>query len=126
MSNKGYFKKGHTPWNKGLKGIHLSPNTEFKKGIENTGNNHKSWKGGVQKPKNDCVYLWSGNKKRIRRPRAIYEEHYGPIPKGYVVIHIDGNRYNDKPENLKAISRAENMKRNARKSKTKAYASKGK
>lgn len=26
------LRKGHTPWNKGLKGIHLSPATEFKKG----------------------------------------------------------------------------------------------
>ena len=26
------FKKGYTPWNKGKKGIHLSPKTEFKKG----------------------------------------------------------------------------------------------
>ena len=26
------FKKGHIPWNKGQKGIHLSPATEFKKG----------------------------------------------------------------------------------------------
>lgn len=33
--NKGYhngreFEKGQTPWNKGVKGIHLSPETEFK------------------------------------------------------------------------------------------------
>lgn len=26
------FAKGHQPWNKGLKGIHLSPSTEFKPG----------------------------------------------------------------------------------------------
>lgn len=26
------FKKGHTPWNKNLKGIRLSPKSEFKKG----------------------------------------------------------------------------------------------
>lgn len=26
------FSKGHEPWNKGLKGIHLNPLTEFKKG----------------------------------------------------------------------------------------------
>lgn len=26
--------KGHIPWNKGLKGIHLSPNSEFKKGCK--------------------------------------------------------------------------------------------
>ena len=30
--NKGYFKKEHIPWNKDLKGIHLSPKSEFKKG----------------------------------------------------------------------------------------------
>jgi G:T-mismatch repair DNA endonuclease (very short patch repair protein) len=29
---KGRFIKGIIPWNKGLKGIHLSPKTEFKKG----------------------------------------------------------------------------------------------
>jgi len=28
----GRFKKGHKSWNKGLKGIHLSPKTEFKEG----------------------------------------------------------------------------------------------
>lgn len=28
----GKFKKGYNPWNKGLKGIHLSPESEFKKG----------------------------------------------------------------------------------------------
>lgn len=31
-SGKGYFKKGHRVWNKGFKGLHNSPNTEFKKG----------------------------------------------------------------------------------------------
>jgi len=29
---KGLFQKGHKPWNTGLKGIHLSPKSEFKKG----------------------------------------------------------------------------------------------
>ena len=32
-SNGGSFAKGSIPWNKGLKGIHLSPKTEFKKGV---------------------------------------------------------------------------------------------
>ena len=30
---KGIFKEHHVPWNKGLKGIHLNSETEFKKGI---------------------------------------------------------------------------------------------
>lgn len=28
-----WFKKGNKPWNDGVKGIHLSPATEFKKGV---------------------------------------------------------------------------------------------
>lgn len=28
----GSFKRGHTAWNKGIKGLHFSPETEFKKG----------------------------------------------------------------------------------------------
>lgn len=107
------FKKGNVPWNKGMKGFRPSKETEFKKG-ELFGENHPSWKGGVQKCINDCVYLWDGNGKRKRRPRVIYEEHNGPIPYGFVIIHLDGNKYNDEPSNLKAISRSDNMKRNSR------------
>lgn len=42
--NKGRFTKGNKPWNYGLKGIHLSPETEFKKG-DLADANHHSWKG---------------------------------------------------------------------------------
>lgn len=38
------FKKGRTPWNKGLKGIHVSPETEFKVG-QFTEEKHPSWSG---------------------------------------------------------------------------------
>ena len=110
-TSKGTFKKGGIPWNKGKKGIHLSKDSEFKEG-KNIGKDHPSWNGGIQVIKNDCVYLWSGGNKRLRRPRLIYEENFGPIPDGYVIIHIDGDRYNDNPSNLMAISRADNLKRN--------------
>lgn len=36
--------KGQKPWNTGIKGIHLSPQTEFKKG-ENIGIKNGQWKG---------------------------------------------------------------------------------
>ena len=52
------FTKGQIPWNKGVKGIHLSPQTEFKKGEvaptkgrkfpERKGNKHPCWKGGEE------------------------------------------------------------------------------
>lgn len=115
MRNKlGQFIKGVIPWNKGKKDFRPSPNTEFKAGEHHTGENHPSWKGGEQLNTKDCIHVWDGTNKRVRRPRKVYEEHHGPIPKGYVVIHLDGNKHNDDPANLKAISRAENLKRNVR------------
>jgi hypothetical protein len=111
-NSKGQFVKGFTTWNKGMKGLRVSPNTEFKKCEQHTGENHPSWKGGTQIAKKDCAYLWDGVNKRKRRPRVIWEQHNGTLPDGYVVIHIDEDRYNDDISNLKAISRAELLKLN--------------
>jgi len=108
---KTAFKKGQTPWNKGKHDFRPSKATEFKEG-ELVGEGHPSWKGGVQKPKDDCVHLWNGANKRVRRPRLIYEKEHGKIPKGFVIWHIDGDKKNDDISNLEAISRAEMMKRN--------------
>lgn len=36
--------------------------------------------------------------------RKIYEQHYGPIPKGYHIHHKDMNHANDDPLNLEALS----------------------
>ena len=44
--------------------------------------------------------------------RLIYEENYGPIPEGYVVIFLDGNKRNFDPDNLMAISKADNARAN--------------
>jgi HNH endonuclease len=116
-SKLGRFLKGLSPWNKGKKDFRPSPETEFKAGPDHTGENHPSWNGGEQVMSKDCVYVWTGNKQRARRPREIYKQHYGEIPKGYVVIHLDGNPHNDDPTNLKAISRAENLARNVKQKK---------
>lgn len=105
------FKKGNIPWNKGKKGIRLSPKSEFKKG-QTAGSRSNTWKGGIQAMKNDCVYLYEGVGKRKRRPRKIYEDYYGKIPKGYIVHHIDGDRYNDNIDNLQLLSRADLLKKN--------------
>lgn len=99
------FKKGHTVWNKGLKGIHLSPETEFKKG-QFIGSEHPSWKGGIQVFKSDCAYVYAGVSKRIRRPKKVYEDAYGEIPKGWILYHLDKDKHNDHLDNLIAIPRA--------------------
>lgn len=115
----GKFIKGSVPHNAGRKldeylseeQIKRMKQTSFKKG-QRAGEKNNTWKGGVQEMTNDCVYLYDGVGKRKRRPRAIYEEHYGKIPKGYVIYHLDGDKNNDDPSNLEAISRAELIRRN--------------
>ena len=110
-NEKGQSVTGANTWNKGIKGFRPSPETEFKVG-ELVGEIHPSWKGGVQVTKNDCTYLWDGANKRKRRPRAVWEEHNGTLPEGYVVIHLDMDAHNDDISNLKAITRAELLKHN--------------
>lgn len=99
------FKKGNVPWNFGKKGMRVSPETEFKVG-EMIGDKHYSWKGGIQSPKNDCVYLYDGPNKRKRRPKKIYEDFHGVIPEGWVILHLDNDKTNDSLDNLIAIPRA--------------------
>ena len=106
------FKKENIPWNKGLKGFHRSPETEFHKD-EYVGSEHPSWKGGIQHTK-DGIFVWVGNTKRMKRARKVYIETYGEIPKGYVIYHKNGDSFDDRPSNLEAISRAELMKRNSK------------
>lgn len=107
------FKKGVPSWNKDLS-INLSPKSNFKKGIT-TMENHPSWKGGIQNPKKDCVYLTVGTNKQIRRPKQVYEEVYGKIPKGYVIYHINHDNKDDSLDNLEVVSRAELLRRNRKK-----------
>lgn len=42
--------------------------------------------------------------------RAIWKHHYGPIPDGHDVHHIDGDYNNNVPENLAIITRSEHAK----------------
>jgi hypothetical protein len=102
---KGTFKEGHIPWNKDLKGIHLSPTTEYKEG-QTAGEKSNMWKGGVQHNAKDVVYLYDGVGKRIRRPKKVYEDAGNVVPKGWVVYHLDKVMTNDKIENLIAVPRA--------------------
>lgn len=39
--------------------------------------------------------------------RKIYESHYGKIPNGYHIHHIDGNPFNNSIENLKCVTAEE-------------------
>lgn len=115
----GCFEKGNTPWNNGTKGHGLT--------VANPG----SFKpGNVPATIKPLYYERLSKDKLIEikvpipherkgtatqympKQRWVYEQHHGPIPDGYVVSFLDGDRANFEPENLIALSRAEMLRLN--------------
>jgi hypothetical protein len=104
--NKGWFKKGQTSPNKGKKRTWDSP-TEFKKGNfpgngKPVGSLHLNSVGRYD-IKVGHPNIWK------RRSHFVWESHNGPIPKGMLIHHIDGNCINDSIENLSLMTRAEHL-----------------
>jgi hypothetical protein len=100
-------------WNKGLKGIHLSPTSEFKKGIEPWNKNLKGihlYKiGTIQKRKMNGGFR---NWIKIKHPdtwmlyaRYLWLKSGRKLIKGMVIHHKNGNQLDDRIENLDQISR---------------------
>ncbi|MDC7124294.1 MAG: HNH endonuclease [Spirochaetales bacterium] len=99
------FKPGHIPHNKGVKGLHYSRETEFKKGnrpvnYKPIGSERINVDGYIE------IKIKDPNKWALKH-RLIYEAAYGKIPKGHVVIFADTNRLNLSPSNLLLVTRKE-------------------
>lgn len=53
-----------------------------------------------------------GKKKREKVHNIVYMYYKGDIPEGYVVDHINNDSLDNRPENLQALTRSENTKKN--------------
>lgn len=113
--NSGCFKKGSKPWNKGVTGYMGANVTSFKKG--NISPN--TVPVGTEKVSKDDIIivkvadeLYAGKKNWVSKHKMIYEQHYGKVPEGHVVIFADGDRRNFDIDNLIAVSRGELLKLN--------------
>lgn len=100
----GRFEKGITPWNKGTKGYTGPNKTSFKKGIipltiRPVGSERIDNRDGYTK-----VKIGEPNKWELKQ-KLIYEQHYGEVEKGYVVIFLDGDKTNFNIDNLHKVSR---------------------
>lgn len=103
------FKSGHKSWNKGVKGIHLSPETEFKAGRDSEKALHIGAvtirRDGSGRPR-----AWVKSNAGWRpRAQVVYAAKHGGIPEGKVVHHIDGDCLNDRPQNLEALTPSEHI-----------------
>ncbi len=110
--NQTAFKKGHAPWNKGLKGIHLSPQSEFKAGRKSDKRlpvgtiRERKCKGGHRRK---FIKVANPNKWMLLA-EFVWCQGGGTIPKGFVLHHIDRNPLNDDKANLALLNRATHMK----------------
>lgn len=119
-SEKGYYKKGQEPANKGRKmnewmskeGMKNCKKTRFKKGQMPV--NHKEVGSERVCSKDGYIYVKVAepNKWELKH-RVIYRQHFGAIPKGRNVEFKDRNKLNLDPSNLVLRSRNENMKLNS-------------
>lgn len=110
-SARNYWKKGHEPWNKGLKGVSIGgKETQFKKG--NMPKNYKPVGTEIVDADGYTKVKIADPKQWKMKHVLIWEVAHGPIPKGHTVIFGDGNRQNLKLENLVLVSRAQLVRMN--------------
>lgn len=106
----GRFPKGNVPLNKGKK---MSPEqyekckaTMFKPGIEPT--NHREV-GSERNSKDGYIEIKTAEPGTWElKHRVVWQQAYGEIPEGKVIIFKDGNKLNCALENLEIISQREN------------------
>lgn len=114
--NRGSFKRGNVPWNKGTRGVMKPSSTSFKKGGLR-GNAARKYRavGAISFNHKDGCYMIKYRDvpgKKCWKTYAIWlwEQHHGPIPKRMIVVHKDGNSTNDELNNLCLMTRAEHIK----------------
>ncbi|MFZ3132855.1 MAG: HNH endonuclease signature motif containing protein [Desulfosporosinus sp.] len=108
---RGYFHKGHTPANKGKKGISYPgmKATQFKKGSRPhnwvpIGSERITEDGYIQVKIQEGKFQKNWKGKHI----LIWEKHHGqPVPTNHNILFGDGNRRNFDPNNLLLVSNAQ-------------------
>lgn len=113
----GQFEKGHIPSNKGKKmskeQYGICKSTMFKPcskpkntdpiGAEKMLSDGYIWVKVDDKPKVPKTVNWK------QKHRIIWEQSYGSIPEGHMIIFLDGNHENFDIDNLAMITKAENL-----------------
>ena len=106
------FQPGESPWNKGLAGIHLSPDTEFKPGPrpELRARIGMVRKRQSRRDRKRRAYIKVQQPNRWRlRCHVVWEQAHGPITTGFLIHHKDRDTLNDDLDNLELMNRADHL-----------------
>jgi hypothetical protein len=113
-STNGKFKKGHAPWNKGMKGLQIGgKKTRFKPGHIPR---NCSPVGAIRILKDGYLEIKTamGRDMWVLLNRWNWKQHYGEYPpKGSTLVFKDGNKQNCEIDNLELLSRSELMQKNS-------------
>lgn len=66
--------------------------------------------GNAYKRKDGYYQISSGNNQGKLLHRLVYEDAFGPIPDGFCVHHINGNKNDNSPGNLMILSKSHHHK----------------
>lgn len=108
------FKKGHTPWNKGRKGVYTGGMAGwFPKGNK-PANTRRCGEISIRQDSSGRFYAYKKVADRDWRElhRLNWEAVNGPVPEGHILVAKDGNSLNTDPDNWEPITRAEHARRN--------------
>lgn len=112
LSPSSEFKTGSVPWNKEKKGIHLSPRSEFKRGLIPK---NKVPVGTIKVRPDSQGH--PRNWIKIDEPnswlpyyRFIWQQAFGSIPDDKVLHHMNGIHDDDRLENLELLTRPEHAR----------------
>lgn len=86
-------------------GLRVTEERKSRLAIENTGRYHEPGTILTSRGKDDYLYLKQADGSWELLHRAVYKELHKDLPDDYVVIFLDGDRHNCKPNNLAAIPR---------------------
>ncbi len=112
LGNAGQFKKDNKVWNKGIKGLHLSPDTEFKKGQRGV-NRVDIGTTSDRRDQNGTLRKWIKIKEPniwIEYSKYIWLKSGRKLKKNYCLHHINNNSFDDRLENLVFVSRQDHPK----------------
>ena len=105
------FKPGQKPWTTGMKGLRLSPCSEFQKDSvpvnkQEIGALRINTLGDID------IKVGPGGGEWLSLRRYVWEMAYGPIPPGMCVVPDNGDGHDTRIENLLLVTRAENIQIN--------------
>jgi hypothetical protein len=93
-----------------IKGLKRTP--EQRKNYRRIGPNHNQWRGGVQVHQSGgYVYVYIAPRKHKLRSHVVVEEVIGrAVREEECVHHINGDRQDDRPENLMVMPKGEHIR----------------